>query len=387
MTFDSFDIKSLIRPVIDFPKPGVIFRDITPLFQSPRALRLVADSFAQRYVEADFTHIGAMDARGFLIGSIIAYQLNKPLILFRKQGKLPADVLAEGYQTEYGEAFLEVHADSLCEGDSVLMFDDLIATGGTLIAAANLVRRMGAKIFEAAAIIDLPELGGSQRLADMGIPTYCLTQFGLTERSASSVLTPSRASPAPTLECILLWEPRLPAIRPKEHPGLQPHLLTDDFIHHFARPATNRQNPVIAIQPLHQTATHISLPAQYLHRVIRHPISGIGGQILGHGNLFDYALSGGHLRGLAIGELAGNLHGGSHFRQAMLEHLEFADGFAECFALGGPLEAFLQGQLRGHVGHEGQGQALALEVAHDAGKAHVLDTDEIAHRHAAVIEE
>ena len=182
MTFDSFDIKSLIRPVIDFPKPGVIFRDITPLFQSPKALRLVADSFAQRYVEAEFTHIGAMDARGFLIGSIIAYQLNKPLILFRKQGKLPADVRAEGYQTEYGEAFLEVLADSLCEGDSVLIFDDLIATGGTLIAAANLVRRMGAKVFEAAAIIDLPELGGSQRLEDMGIPTFCLTQFSLTER-------------------------------------------------------------------------------------------------------------------------------------------------------------------------------------------------------------
>lgn len=182
MAFDSFDIKSLIRPVLDFPKPGVIFRDITPLFQSPRALRLVADSFAQRYVEEDFSHIGAMDARGFLIGSIIAYQLNKPLILFRKQGKLPADVLAESYQTEYGEAFLEVHADSLCEGDSVLMFDDLIATGGTLIAAANLVRRMGAKIYEAAAIIDLPELGGSQKLQDMGIPTFCLTQFSLTER-------------------------------------------------------------------------------------------------------------------------------------------------------------------------------------------------------------
>ncbi|KAF0863869.1 adenine phosphoribosyltransferase [Pseudomonas sp. LD120] len=182
MAFDSFDIKSLIRPVIDFPKPGVIFRDITPLFQSPRALRLVADSFAQRYVEEDFSHIGAMDARGFLIGSIIAYQLNKPLILFRKQGKLPADVLAESYQTEYGQAFLEVHADSLCEGDSVLMFDDLIATGGTLIAAANLVRRMGAKIYEAAAIIDLPELGGSQKLEDMGIPTFCLTQFSLSER-------------------------------------------------------------------------------------------------------------------------------------------------------------------------------------------------------------
>lgn len=181
MIFDEFSIKPLIRPVPDFPKPGVIFRDITPLFQSPRALRLVADSFIQRYVEAEFSHIGAMDARGFLIGSIIAYELNKPLVLFRKQGKLPADVLSEGYQTEYGEAFLEVHADSLCEGDSVLVFDDLIATGGTLIAAANLVRRMGADVFEAAAIIDLPELGGSQKLQDAGIATFTLTAFALDD--------------------------------------------------------------------------------------------------------------------------------------------------------------------------------------------------------------
>ncbi|PZP77453.1 MAG: adenine phosphoribosyltransferase, partial [Ectopseudomonas oleovorans] len=135
----------------------------------------------QRYVEAEFSHIGAMDARGFLIGSIIAYELNKPLVLFRKQGKLPADVLSEGYQTEYGEAFLEVHSDSLCEGDSVLIFDDLIATGGTLIAAANLVRRMRATIFEAAAIIDLPELGGSQKLQDAGIPTFTLTAFALDD--------------------------------------------------------------------------------------------------------------------------------------------------------------------------------------------------------------
>jgi adenine phosphoribosyltransferase len=181
MIFDEASFKSLIRPVVDFPKPGVIFRDITPLFQSPKATRLVMDSFVQRYIEADFSHIGVMDARGFLIGSIVAYELNKPLILFRKQGKLPADVLAESYSTEYGEAFLEVHADSLCDGDSVVMFDDLIATGGTLIAAANLIRRMGAKIHEAAAIIDLPELGGSKRLQELNIPTFCLTSFGLTE--------------------------------------------------------------------------------------------------------------------------------------------------------------------------------------------------------------
>ena len=181
MTRDDFCLKSLIRPVIDFPKAGVIFLDITPLYQSPRAMRVIADTFIERYVEADFSHIGAMDARGFLIGSVLAHQLNKPLILFRKQGKLPADVLAEGYQTEYGEAFLEVHANSLCEGDSLLIVDDLIATGGTLIAAANLVRRMGAQVFEAAAIIDLPELGGSQRLQDLGVPTFCLTEFSLTE--------------------------------------------------------------------------------------------------------------------------------------------------------------------------------------------------------------
>ena len=182
MIFDESSFKSLIRPVVDFPKPGVIFRDITPLFQSPKALRLVIDSFIHRYIDTDFSHVGVMDARGFLIGSIVAYELNKPLVLFRKQGKLPADVLAEAYQTEYGEALLEVHADSLCDGDSVVMFDDLIATGGTLIAAAKLIRRMGAKVHEAAAIIDLPELGGSQRLRDMEIPTFCLTQFALTDK-------------------------------------------------------------------------------------------------------------------------------------------------------------------------------------------------------------
>ncbi|WBL62069.1 adenine phosphoribosyltransferase [Stutzerimonas stutzeri] len=182
MIFDEFSIKTLIRPVPNFPRPGVIFRDITPLFQSPKALRMVADSFIQRYVEADFTHIGALDARGFLVGSILAYELNKPLVLFRKQGKLPADVLSQAYCTEYGEAHLEIHADSLCEGDSVLLFDDLIATGGTLLAAAQLVRRMRASIHEAAAIIDLPELGGSQKLQDIGIPTFTLTAFELSDR-------------------------------------------------------------------------------------------------------------------------------------------------------------------------------------------------------------
>jgi len=182
MIFDEFAIKSVIRPVVDFPNPGVVFRDITPLFQSPRALRMVVDSFIQRYVEAEFSHVGALDARGFLLGPIIAYELNKPLILFRKKGKLPADLLVETYSTEYGDSVIEVQRDSLCEGDSVLLMDDLIATGGTLIAAANLVKRMGASVYEAAAIIDLPELGGSTKLSDTGISTFTLTAFALDER-------------------------------------------------------------------------------------------------------------------------------------------------------------------------------------------------------------
>ena len=182
MIFDEFALKSLIRAVPDFPKAGVTFRDITPLFQSPRAYRMMIDTLVQRYVESDCTHIGAMDARGFLLGSVLAYELNKPLVLFRKRGKLPAEVVSQGYSTEYGEAFLEVHSDALTSGDSLLLIDDLIATGGTLIAAAALARKLGARVIEAAAIIDLPELGGSQRLIDMDIPTFSLTQFALDER-------------------------------------------------------------------------------------------------------------------------------------------------------------------------------------------------------------
>ena len=181
MIFDEYHIKNLIRPIKDFPKPGVVFRDITPLFLDPQAVHMVCDSLVQRYIGSDISHVGAMDARGFLLGSVIAYSLNKPLVLFRKHGKLPAAVLSESYQTEYGEALLEVHSDSLHAGDSVLLIDDLIATGGTLLAAASLTRQLGARVAEVAAIVDLPELGGSQKLQDMGIPTFCLTAFELRE--------------------------------------------------------------------------------------------------------------------------------------------------------------------------------------------------------------
>ena len=179
MSTAAFDIKQLIRPVPGFPKAGVTFRDITPLLQSPRAFRHICDTLIQRYLDSGITHVGALDARGFLLGSVVAYGLNKPLVLFRKSGKLPAQVIAEAYQTEYGEARLEVHSDSLREGDCLLLLDDLIATGGTLLAAACLTRRLGARVLEAAVVIDLPELGGSQRLAEMGIPLFSLVTYGL----------------------------------------------------------------------------------------------------------------------------------------------------------------------------------------------------------------
>jgi adenine phosphoribosyltransferase len=181
MSSDTLKIKRYIRAVADFPKAGVMFRDITPLLESPRAFRLVCDTLVQRYIDTDITHVGAMDARGFLIGSVVAYALNKPLVLFRKAGKLPTTVIGEAYQTEYGQALLEVHSDSLSEGDCLLLLDDLIATGGTLLAAACLSRRLGARIHEAAVIIDLPELGGSRKLEDMGIATFSLSTFALNE--------------------------------------------------------------------------------------------------------------------------------------------------------------------------------------------------------------
>ena len=181
MIFDEFTIKSLIRPVPGFPRDGVTFRDITTLYQSPRAVRMVTDSLIQRYVESPVTHIGAIDARGFLLGSVLAYELNKPLVLFRKAGKLPADCISASYNSEYGESQIEVHRDALRKGDKLLLVDDLIATGGTFLAAAQLVDQLGAEIYEAAAIIDLPDLGGSRLMQDSGIATFTLCAFDENE--------------------------------------------------------------------------------------------------------------------------------------------------------------------------------------------------------------
>ena len=177
MSFDECYIRSAIRAIPDWPTPGIIFRDIAPLFLDPKALHIVIDALTQRYLDSNMTHIAALDARGFLLGSILAYKLNKPLILVRKIGKLPGDTLSQKYQLEYGSACVEIQKDACAAGDRVLLIDDLIATGGSLLAASTLVRKLGAEIIEAAAIIDLPFLKGSSRLHEAGIPVHCLIAY------------------------------------------------------------------------------------------------------------------------------------------------------------------------------------------------------------------
>ena len=170
-------IRSQIRTVPDWPEPGVMFRDITPVLQQPRALRVLVDLFVHRYMTSDLDLVAGIDARGFIVGAIVAYELNLGFVPVRKQGKLPFDTVSETYELEYGSAAVELHADACRPGDRVLLIDDLIATGGTMMAARRLIERIGGVVVEGAAIVDLPELGGSSRLSASGLPVHCLVSF------------------------------------------------------------------------------------------------------------------------------------------------------------------------------------------------------------------
>lgn len=177
MSYDEFYIKSVIRSIPDWPEPGVIFRDVTSLFKEPKAMRMVCDAFIQRYMDEPVTHIASIDARGFILGSVVAYQLNLPLVLIRKKGKLPGETLFQEYSLEYGTAAVEMQTDALKPGDKVVVFDDLIATGGTVLAAVSLIRKLGADVHEVAALIDLPDLMGSQKILDSNVPVFSLLAF------------------------------------------------------------------------------------------------------------------------------------------------------------------------------------------------------------------
>ncbi|HTD03308.1 adenine phosphoribosyltransferase [Undibacterium sp.] len=170
-------IKEHIRTVENWPQPGVMFRDITPLLQDPKTFRVLIDLFVHRYMDAELDIVAGLDARGFIIGSVLAYELNLGFVPIRKKGKLPFNTLSEQYELEYGSATVELHADACKPGDRVVLIDDLIATGGTMMAGKKLLERLGAEVIEGAVIVDLPELGGSKLLRSSGLQLYTVCDF------------------------------------------------------------------------------------------------------------------------------------------------------------------------------------------------------------------
>jgi adenine phosphoribosyltransferase len=172
-------IKSRIRTVPDYPKKGIMFRDITTLIKDPVGLRLVIDNMTQHYLSngVDFDVIVGIEARGFILGGALAYTLGKGFVPVRKPGKLPADVVQLEYELEYGTDKIEMHTDSLVQGQRVLLVDDLLATGGTALAAAGLVEKLGGVVASMAFIVNLPDIGGEKKIRDKGYDIYSLTEF------------------------------------------------------------------------------------------------------------------------------------------------------------------------------------------------------------------
>ncbi|MEC4686549.1 MAG: adenine phosphoribosyltransferase [Nitrospirota bacterium] len=172
-------IKSKIRTVPDYPKKGIMFRDITTLIKDPVGFRLVIDSMTQRYITSDveFDTIVGIESRGFIIGGALSYTLGKGFIPIRKKGKLPAETIEHEYALEYGTDVIEIHKDALKRGERVLLVDDLLATGGTALASAALIEKLGAKVAEMAFIVDLPDIGGHQKLVNKGYSVFTLTEF------------------------------------------------------------------------------------------------------------------------------------------------------------------------------------------------------------------
>jgi adenine phosphoribosyltransferase len=172
-------IKSKIRTIPNYPKKGIMFRDITTLIKDPVGFRLVIDTMTQRYVHADFDFdtIVGIESRGFIIGAALAYTLGKGFIPIRKKGKLPAEVVSQEYALEYGTDQIEIHKDALKKGERVLLVDDLLATGGTAMAAAALIEKLGGVVAEMAFVVDLPDVGGKKKLMDKKYKVFALTEF------------------------------------------------------------------------------------------------------------------------------------------------------------------------------------------------------------------
>ncbi len=171
------DLKALVRTIPDYPKKGILFRDITTLIEHPEGFKESIEAIASRYRGQGITHVAGIEARGFIFGAGVAIALGVGFIPVRKKGKLPGETIGQNYALEYGVDTIEIHADVLDAGDKVLLVDDLIATGGTAIAAVGLLRRTGASVADAAFVIDLPDLGGAAKLAGEGIVVNSLMAF------------------------------------------------------------------------------------------------------------------------------------------------------------------------------------------------------------------
>jgi adenine phosphoribosyltransferase len=171
------DFKSAIRTIPDYPKKGIMFRDVTTLLGNPRAFRAAVDELVQPYAGVRIDKVAGIEARGFILGGAVAHQLSIGFVPVRKKGKLPWKTLGEDYALEYGTDRVEIHEDAVTKGEAVLVIDDLIATGGTALAAIRLLERAGADVVGCSFVIDLPELGGADKLRALGKNVQALVSF------------------------------------------------------------------------------------------------------------------------------------------------------------------------------------------------------------------
>ncbi|WP_299851305.1 adenine phosphoribosyltransferase [uncultured Roseovarius sp.] len=170
-------VKDYIRTIVDFPHEGIMFRDVTTLFADPRGFRMAIDQMLHPYAGVEIDKVIGLEARGFILGGAIAHQLSVGFVPIRKKGKLPGTVISQDYQLEYGEAIVEIHDDAITAGEKILLVDDLLATGGTAEAGIKLIERLGGEIIGCAFIIDLPELGGRDRIEALGMDVHVLCEF------------------------------------------------------------------------------------------------------------------------------------------------------------------------------------------------------------------
>jgi len=170
-------IKDAIRTIPDYPKPGIMFRDITTLLNNPRAFRKAVDEMVQAFAGTKIDHVVGIEARGFILGGAVAHQLSAGFIPVRKKGKLPHETVRIAYSLEYGIDEMEMHKDAIKPGERVILIDDLIATGGTAEGAVKLLRSLGATVEAACFVIDLPDLGGAKKLQAMGVTVLSLIAF------------------------------------------------------------------------------------------------------------------------------------------------------------------------------------------------------------------